>query len=347
MTAERVTYASRRPDGSATSEPTGLVVVPDTSSNGFTPRPSIIVLCHATGITPSDLDASDAWYVVANLLASRGYLVIAPDNWGRGGTAAEPETYLMATRTAANALDLIRAVLADHDYDAARGSGPPRVTIVGYSQGGHTALALWLAIAAQASAMPASSLEVSRVYAGAGPYDLYATARGVLQHADGSCNDGVYCRYVTDETTIPFLRDHVLPGYTRYASPALMLSDVVNGSALAPQFVQGFLGNDPDYDRLKGLLQQSSFTNITAGWGALSGAATGFTLFHSEFDRLVPAANTDELVSVLESHYSVDFRSDACSSSPYQTIFDATDHVGISHALCGYEMLNDVYAELR
>jgi pimeloyl-ACP methyl ester carboxylesterase len=342
VTAQRVSYASRRPDGSASSAPTGLVVYPDTSSSEFVPRDSIIVLSHSTGVTPSDLDVTNGWFVVANLFASRGYLVIAPDNWGRGGTDTEPETFLMSTRTAANSLDLIRAVLADPEYDAARGSGSPRVTIVGYSQGGHTALALWQAIAARAP-----TIEVPQVYAGAGPYNLYATTRGVVQHADGSCDDDVYCRDVTDETTVPFLTGRVLPGYTEYAAKSLMLEDLVEGDRLTERFVVGFLGSDSAFDTLKGLLQQGSFTNITGGLERLSSTGTGFTLFHSEFDRLVSIANTEELIGVLEADFAVDFRRETCSSEEYEVVFNATDQVGISHTLCGFEMLSEVFAELR
>lgn len=342
VTTQRVTYASRSPDGSASTELTGLVAFPDTSSSGFVPRESIIVLSHSTGVTPSDLDVTNGWYVVATLLASRGYLVIAPDNWGRGGTDSRPETYLMATRTAANSLDLIRAVLADPEYDAARGPEAPQITVVGYSQGGHTALALWQAIAAQAP-----NVEVPAVYAGAGPYNLYATARGVVQHVDGSCNDDEYCRHVTDEATIPFLTERVLPGYAEYAAGDLVLDDLLEGDVLTESFVDGFLGNDPAFDVLKGLFQQGSFTNITAGLDALSGAGTQFTLVHSKFDRLVPIANSEELVAVLEPHFFVELRAETCNSDVYEDIFNATDQVGITHTLCGFEMLNDVYEALR
>jgi pimeloyl-ACP methyl ester carboxylesterase len=341
VTAQRVAYASRQPDGTASSELSGLVVVPDTSASGFTPRDSIIVLSHSTGVTPSNLDAADGWYAVANILAGRGYLVIAPDNWGRGLTSTEPETFLMASRTAANSLDLILAVLADPQYDAASPESPT-VTVVGYSQGGHTALAIWQTLAAQAR-----TIEVPRVYAGAGPYNLYATARGVVRHAAGLCDDDAYCRYATDETSVPFLSERVLPGYAAYADESLMLSDLVDGDALTQGFVDGFLANEPAFDRLKGLLQQSSFTNITGGLDELSDAGTIFTLFHSKFDRLVPIANSEELAAVLEAHYTVDLRTESCDSIHYEAIFNATDQVGISHTLCGFEMLNDVYGELR
>lgn len=342
VTAQRVIYASRRPDGSASSQLTGLVAYPDTTAADFQPRDSIIVLSHSTGVTPSDLDVTDAWYLVATLFASRGYLVIAPDNWGRGGTSSEPETFLMARQTAANSLDLVGAVLADPAYDAARGPAVPSATIVGYSQGGHTAVALWQAMAAQAP-----DIAVPGVYAGAGPYNLYATARGVVEHANGSCNDGVYCRYVTDGTTVPFLTERVLPGYIGYAADGLVLDNVLDGETLSEGFVAGFLRNEPAFDDLKGLLQQSSFTNVAAGLDLLTGAGTRFSLFHSAFDRLVPVANTEELVPVIEPYFEVDFRIDACNSDAYAAIFNATDYVGISHALCGLEMLNDVFGELR
>lgn len=171
-----VTYASRSPSGGAATL-TGLVAMPRPGDGvAFEPLDRVVVLKHATGSTPSRLDRDDGWYVLANLLAGRGYLVLAPDNWGRGAerTANRPETYLMANRVANNGLDLVRQALADRRYRPYRpASETVGLTVVGYSQGGHGAVALLLAAAAVDDAFA-----VREVYAGGAPHDLYRTFRG-------------------------------------------------------------------------------------------------------------------------------------------------------------------------
>lgn len=142
--SERVSYRSNSPDGAPDTTLTGLIVRPDvTTAERFIARDTALVLSHATGSTPSDLNPSDAWFILANQFAARGYLVIAADNYGRGGTGDNPETYLLANRTADNSIDLIEQVLADPKYDGAHDG--TALTIAGYSQGGHSAFGLWLA----------------------------------------------------------------------------------------------------------------------------------------------------------------------------------------------------------
>ena len=185
--SEAVSYASRSPSG-AMATLSGLVAMPAVGDEpDYQPPGRIVVLMHGTGSTPSRLSPDDGWYVLANLLAGRGYLVIAPDNWGRGVSSApdRPETYLMANRTANSALDMIRAVSTDGRYEAfheALENVP--AAVVGYSQGAHSAIALWLASAAGGT----REFVLREVYAGGGPHDLYATFRGALERLGDRCD---------------------------------------------------------------------------------------------------------------------------------------------------------------
>ncbi len=335
VTSQRVSYVSRTPRGDGSAALTGLVAFPQSP---VPPRDEIIVLMHSTGVTPSDLEPSNAWFVLANLFASLGYLVVAPDNWGRGGTSAEEETYLLGTRTAANALDLIRAVAASVEYQSSFDAANPTVIIVGYSQGGHSAMALWHTLRSQAL-----EFSVGRVYAGGAPHNLYATVKGAVEFVDGSCNGGPYCRYVDDDTSVPFVTERILPGYLAYQSLGLSLVDAAENRTLTPAFVNGFLTNDVEFDALKVALQQSSYTNFEAG--SVPGAPALVELFHSGFDRLVAAENSVQLSATFGA--AVNYRTDACNGLGYEAVFNATDIVGISHALCGFEMLDDVFEELR
>ena len=128
----------------------------------FVPRDKMIVLMHATSSTPSEQDPADAWFILANQFASRGYLVVAADNYGRGGTAEAPETYLLANRTARNTHHLVTAVMNNNTYDSVYDGNA--VTIIGYSQGGHSAIAYYQHLASHQT-----NIDVQEVYAGGAP----------------------------------------------------------------------------------------------------------------------------------------------------------------------------------
>ena len=344
--SQRVSYLSRDPSGGPSTQLTGLITLPVVAAtSGFLPRDRILVLSHATGSTPSDLNFADAWFILANQFASRGYLVISPDNWGRGGTGDEPETYLMANRTAANSLDLVEAVVADPAYDEVYNAGDVNeLTIIGYSQGGHSAMALWQMLETQGP----DNLVVREVYSGGAPHNLYQTFRGVLQHEDGSCDSGAYCRYVDSETTLPFAIDRILPGFLSYTDTGgLTEADLINGDELDQAFVSGFLANDAEYDLLKTLFQLSTFNNIASAAESFAGSSTLLHLYHSRFDRLVPAANTVELATLLTPNVTVDFHENRCNSDGYEVIFNLTDKVGVLHTLCGLAVLDDAMEDLR
>ncbi|MFT7218495.1 MAG: putative esterase [Candidatus Azotimanducaceae bacterium] len=340
--SERISYRSSSPDGAPDTTLTGLIVRPDvTTAESFIARDTALVLSHATGSTPSDLNPSDAWFILANQFAARGYLVIAADNYGRGGTADNPETYLLANRTADNSIDLIEQVLADPKYDGAYDG--TALTIAGYSQGGHSAFGLWLALQAQGHA----NIVVDRVYAGGAPHNLYQTFRGVLQHLDSSCDDSNYCRFVDEDTTVAFATDRILPGLLAYTDAQQTLADIVEADTISPAFVSGFLATDATYDRIKALLQLNSFSNIDFAALSLQDPTPLIHLYHSDFDRLVPKQNTEELATALSTHLTVDYHESRCNGDGYELIFNLTDKVGVIHTLCGLSVLDDIMEELR
>ncbi len=342
VTSQQVSYLSRHPDGSPSAELTAAITFPViASASDFVTRDRAIILTHATGSTPGDLDNTDAWYILANLFASRGYLVIAPDNYGRGGTGSSPETYLMANRTALNTLDLVNQVLEDTAYDDVYNGSD--LAIIGYSQGGHSAVGLHLLLETQGP----ENLSIRETYSGGAPHNLYQTVRGVMQHLDGSCDDGAYCRYVDEDTTVPFATDRIFPGFLSYTNTGLLLEDVVTGEEINPEFVTAFLANDPELDNFKAMLQLSSFTQIVSAGDNFSRSNALVHLYHSQFDRLVPFANTSELAAVLEPAVTVDFHENRCNSDGYEAIFNLTDKVGVLHTLCGLSVLDDALADFK
>ncbi len=111
------------------------------------------------------------------LLASRGFVTVAPDyigltGFGESSPDAFPHPYMVAEPTALAALDAVRAALAavadpSHAADLAVTGDPARVVVIGGSQGGHGALfteryaphyAPELTLAAVAAAVPPSDL---------------------------------------------------------------------------------------------------------------------------------------------------------------------------------------------
>ena len=318
VVAQRVAYDSRNPAGEAATL-TGLVAFPDiAAAPDFRHRDRVVVLSHATGSTPSSLALDDGWLVLATLIAGRGYLVIAPDNFGRGGSkthpvdgTAQPETYLMANRVAVNTLDLVAAVLDGDDYRAFRvQDADADVVAIGYSQGGHSAVAFWLA--AQVGEV---GFKLREVYSGGAPHGLYPTVRGALQRLDGRCDGSPWCRDVHLDAVMPYLTKRVLPPLVAYGDVGLALDEVVDGEGLVHGFVAGMLDNDPRYDALKILLQQSTFTNLVAPETAMTVPDTRIALYHSPFDRLVPAQNTRDLVELLAPEFNAHYFAEECDSS--------------------------------
>lgn len=344
VVTESVSYVSRDPRGAWSDRLTGLVARPETTGGtGFEPRQRVLVLSHATGATPSAMRFRDAWYAVAAMFAGRGYLVLAPDNWGRGELArdGEPETYLMANRTANNSLDMLGAVLADPRYRRLhlRTAGKADVAVVGYSQGGHTAVALWLATLGGDYPW-----RLREVHSGGAPHNLYRTLRGALEHVASRCDGNAWCRHVGAEVVVPYAAGRILPGLLAYANIGLTAADVADDSGLRPAFLAGMFGEDRRYDAVKMALQLNSFTNLV-GLERFASDETAIHLYHSPFDRLVPVQNTVELATLLAPHFDVDWHSGECASPAYGVL--AGLRVGVAHAVCGMEVLDDVLRDLR
>ena len=346
VVAQSVSYASRSPTGSPSEAVTGLVAMPDIGVvPDFARKNRVVVLSHATGATPSVLDDGDAWFALAAMFAGRGYLTIAPDNWGRGELKppGQPETYLMGNRSANNSVDLLKAVLADDAYQPFHDPAAERadVSIIGYSQGGHTALALWLALHTGEH-----GVAVRELFAGAGPHNLLRTFRGAMQRFAGECDGNEWCRHVDDDVVLPYVVGRILPALLAYTDTGLASADVLEDGDLRADFVTGFLAGDAQYARLEAILALNSFTNLVAPATAIR-HGTQINLYHSEYDRLVPQANTRELAALLAKNFDVVHHDDECNNNAYETVFELVDRPGVLHLICGMEVLDDVLKRFR
>ena len=343
--SQTVTYPSRDPLGAAATL-SGLTAMPDIADDaGYMPPGRVIVLAHSTGSTPSRRSHRDGWYVLANILAGRGYLVVAPDNWGRGETGGEdrPETYLMANRVGHNSLDMLREVLADERYARFHAAAEPiDVAVVGYSQGAHSAVALWLANAAVQQ-----EASIREVYAGGGPYDVYRTVRGTLERLNRSCDGNLWCRAVDPDTMEPYATDRIMPAYVRYTDVGLALEDILDGERLSEAFISGMLNGEERFDAVKTMLQLNSFANLLDPAAAMTAADTRIHLYHSPFDRLLPQQNTHDLTDALAAGFDVTADLDACASDAFAELGALVEVAGLVHVVCAFEMFDRVLADLH
>ena len=338
VVSESVSYESQDPFGNPSADLKGLISYPVVGAdNNFTPRSQMILLSHATGSSPSELNPEDAWFIIANHLASRGYLVIAPDNYGNNPNSLEAETYLLGFQTAINTLDLLRLGL--ESYPSIYNGN--QITLIGYSQGGHSAVAV-LSLAP----LKFADLEFSQSFIGGGPLNLYSTFKGVIENLDGGCEEAEYCEMIDTSTSEPFATGRILPGFLQYADTGLIIDDLIENDRLKRDFIDKFLEMDPAYEKLKGLLEVNSFTNVKNP-DTFFAPNTKVNFYHSEFDRLVPVANTQEFVELFSEHINLNFDTSQCNSNSFEFISESVDKAGIVHTLCALNVFDSIMKELR
>ena len=338
VVSESVSYESQDPFGNPSADLKGLISYPVVGAdNNFTPRNQMILLSHATGSSPSELNPEDAWFIIANHLASRGYLVIAPDNYGNNPNSLEAETYLLGFQTAINSLDLLRLGL--ESYPSIYNGN--QITLIGYSQGGHSAVAI-LSLAP----LKFADLEFSQSFIGGGPLNLYSTFKGVIENLDGRCEEAEYCEMIDTSTSEPFATGRILPGFLQYADTGLIIDDLIENDRLKRNFIDKFLKMDPAYEKLKGLLEVNSFTNVKNP-DTFFAPNTKVNFYHSEFDRLVPVANAREFVEVFSEHINLNFDTSQCNSNSFEFISESVDKAGIVHTLCALNVFDSIMEELR
>ncbi len=340
--SERVSYPSRKADGTAAML-SGLIVRPRIIDQArFMRADRVVVLSHSTGSQPSSLDLEDVWLVLGNLLAGRGYLVLAPDNWGNGETVSEdtPETYMMARRVANTSLDMIDAVLKEDRFQTfLEPAQTTHLAVIGYSQGGHSGMALWLT-----HALRERDTKIREVYIGAGPYDLNRMLRGGLLRLANRCDNSGWCN-IDDKALLYYVERWTTPGYFKYLDTGLTSSDILDDEGFVDSFVSGYLDFDAKFDRFKVLLQLNSFTNLLDLTGTVEATDTFFHLFHAEQDWVVPQQNSIDLMNTLMPAFNVALHSGECHGN----LFDQLSKLetGAVHSVCALEMFNRVMKDLR
>ena len=146
----------------------GKVMLP----KGKKPKRMILLSHYTVG---SNAEAPSNCFALEGVLVKHGYGLIIPDYLGYGVTADQVHPYLVMDLTARNVLDMYLAV---RPWLKAVGMEPekPELILMGYSQGGATTMAVQHLIETEYF-LPEDPdhVDIHRVFAGGGPYDVKAT----------------------------------------------------------------------------------------------------------------------------------------------------------------------------
>jgi len=146
----------------------GKVMLP---RNGNPKR--MILVSHYT--VCSNIEAPSNCFSLEGVLVKLGYGLIIPDYQGYGITASQVHPYLVMDLTARHVVDMYLAVRPWLDA-VGRSPEQSQLDLMGYSQGGATTMAVQHLIETEYCFKDFDDyIELHRVFAGGGPYDVQAT----------------------------------------------------------------------------------------------------------------------------------------------------------------------------
>lgn len=173
----RFVYYTPDAEGKRT-QASGLVMIPKEGSSNL----SIISFQHGTmfakDAAPSRYNnaGSEAWLLGSTMAAmAKGYMVVMPDYLGYGQNASADHPYIHRKTLASSTIDLLRAA-REFAVDSNIGLNK-EIILCGYSEGGYATVATHKMMDEDFS----GEFKIDRSLPGAGPYDMEATARTVLQ----------------------------------------------------------------------------------------------------------------------------------------------------------------------
>lgn len=186
----RIVYFRYRTIG-AEAEPTtasGALMIPTGNSPTCSgPRPMMLYahgttayrnynLADITQTDPGNGDGAGEGISVAAMYAAQGYIVVATNYAGYGGSTLSYHPYLNGDQESADVIDSLRAARTafneGHSGRGVRENG--KLFVTGYSQGGYVAMATH-------RALQAAGVRVTAAAPGSGPYALAATADALIE----------------------------------------------------------------------------------------------------------------------------------------------------------------------
>ena len=274
VTSYRLEYLTTDADGRQVRA-SGLVSVPVKAAGAKSP-----VLSYQHGTLFKDAEAPSNNAVaseVAVVLASLGYIVLAPDYVGFGASRGTPHPYLLSAPSAAATIDFLTAARTWRSQANVVDNG--QLFMTGYSEGGYVTMAAHRAL--QAGNSPHLQ-QLRMVVPGAGPYNVQATMDGLV-------------RLVRDEQ--PVLGAAINPGFLRYLGGTVqrevrrvLLRALIPGDAdvsYDTRFIDRFLADD---------VQALAAISSVYDWKP----TVPVRLYHGRDDRTVPYASSAGTVRAMQ-----------------------------------------------
>ena len=274
VTSYRLEYLTTDADGRQVRA-SGLVSVPVKAAGAKSP-----VLSYQHGTLFKDAEAPSNNAVaseVAVVLASLGYIVLAPDYVGFGASRGTPHPYLLSAPSAAATIDFMTAARTWRNQANVVDNG--QLFMTGYSEGGYVTMAAHRAL--QAGNSPHLQ-QLRMVVPGAGPYNVQATMDGLV-------------RLVRDEQ--PVLGAAINPGFLRYLRGTVqrevrrvLLRALIPGDAdvsYDTRFIDRFLADD---------VQALAAISSVYDWKP----TVPVRLYHGRDDRTVPYASSAGTVRAMQ-----------------------------------------------
>ncbi len=231
VTSYRLEYLTTDADGKEVRA-SGLVSVPQKPAGAKSP-----VLSYQHGTIFRDAEAPSNNAVpseVAVVLASLGYIVLAPDYVGFGASKGTPHPYLLSGPSAAATADFLTAARTWRGQANVADNG--QLFLTGYSEGGYVTMATHRAL--QTGGSPHLQ-NLRMVVSGAGPYNVQTTMDGLVD-------------VVRNEQ--PVIGALINPGFLRYLGGSvqrevrrLLLRALIPGDAdvaYDTRFIDRFLADD-------------------------------------------------------------------------------------------------------
>ena len=274
VTSYRLEYLTTDADGRQVRA-SGLVSVPVKAAGAKSP-----VLSYQHGTLFKDAEAPSNNAVaseVAVVLASLGYIVLAPDYVGFGASRGTPHPYLLSAPSAAATIDFLTAARTWRSQANVVDNG--QLFMTGYSEGGYVTMAAHRAL--QAGNSPHLQ-QLRMVVPGAGPYNVQTTMDGLV-------------RLVRDEQ--PVLGAAINPGFLRYLGGTVrrevrrvLLRALIPGDAdvsYDTRFIDRFLADD---------VQALAAISSVYDWKP----TVPVRLYHGRDDRTVPYASSAGTVRAMQ-----------------------------------------------
>ena len=274
VTSYRVEYLTTDADGKAVRA-SGLVSVPQKAPGAKSP---VLSYQHGTLFRDAEAPSNNAVASeVAVVLASLGYIVLAPDYVGFGASKGTPHPYLLAAPSAAATVDFLTAARTWRGQANVADNG--QLFLTGYSEGGYVTMAAHRALQTSGS----SHLQQLRmVVPGAGPYNVQATMDSLVD-------------LVRDEQ--PVIGALINPGFLRYLGGSvqrevrrLLLRALMPGDAdvvYDARFIDRFLDDDVPYI--------AEFSSVHDWKPNLP-----VRLYHGQDDRTVPYASSASTLQAMQ-----------------------------------------------